>query len=127
MTHLKIKTTCDEGSKSRDKNVFTFCQDGQCCSTSPLLFHDENCKEELLFQESEIGECAQFKFNFYNKIEGNVTYTDLPPEMDISLLFKDDSITECTIVNDNKLDVNEANEPTFLDFSCNAPHGMFFN
>ena len=127
MTHLKIKTTCDEGSKSRDKNVFTFCQDGQCCSTSPLLFHDENCKEELLYQESEIGECAQFKFDFYNEIEGNVTYTDLPPEMDISLLFKDDSITECTIVNDNKLDVNEANEPTFLDFSCNFPHGMFFN
>ena len=126
MSHLKIKTTCDEGSKSRDKNVFTFCQDGQCCSTSPLLFHDENCKEELLFQESEIGECAQFKFDFYNEIEGNVTYTDLPPEMDISLLFKDDSITECTIVNDNKLDVNEANEPTFLDFSCNDPHGKYF-
>ena len=126
MSHLKIKTTCDEGSKSRDKNVFTFCQDGQCCSTSPLLFHDENCKEELLYQESEIGECAQFKFDFYNEIEGNVTYTDLPPEMDISLLFKDDSITECTIVNDNKLDVNEANEPTFLDFSCNDPHGKYF-
>ena len=126
MSNLQIKTTCNGPSKSRDKNVFTFCQDGQCCSTSPLPFQNENCNKERFYQGTEIGECAQFKFNFYNEIEGNVTYTDLPPEMDISLLFKDDSITECTIVNDNKLDVNEANEPTFLDFRCNDPHGKFF-
>ena len=128
MSHLKIKATCDGGSKSRDKNVFTFCQDGQCCSTSPLTFQNENCNKEQIYQGTEIGECAKFKFRFYTeKFEGNVTYKGLPPEMDINLLFKDDSVTECTIVNDNKLDVNEANGPTFLDFSCDFPHGMFFD
>ena len=126
MSHLQIKTTCDGRSKSSDKHVFTFCQDGQCCSTSPLTFQNENCNKKHFYQGTEIGECALFKFEFDYYIEGNVTYTDLSPEMDFSLLFKDDSVTDCTIVNDNKLDVNEAIEPTFLDFSCNAPHRKFF-
>ena len=99
MSHLRIKTTCDRGSKSRDKKVFTFCQDGQCCSTSPLPFQNENCNEEHFYQGTEIGECTQFKFGFDNKIEGNVTYKDLPPEEDIQLFFKDGSVTVCSIVN----------------------------
>ena len=66
MSHLLIKTTCDRGSKSRDKKVFTFCQDGQCCSTSPLPFQNENCNEEHFYQGTEIGECTQFKFGFDN-------------------------------------------------------------
>ena len=131
MSHLQIKTTCDGRSKSSDKHVFTFCQDGQCCSTGPLPFQNENCNKKHFYQGTEIGECALFKFEFdyYNlllQIEGNVTYTDLPPEMDISLLFKDDSVNDCTIVNDNKLDVNVANEPKLLDFICNTPHGKFY-
>ena len=78
-----------------------------------------------LYQGTEIGECAQFKFGFYGlgKIEGNVTYADLPPEMDINVLFRDGSVTVCTM-NDTKLDGNVANEPKFLDFVCKEPKGI---
>ena len=69
MSYLQIKTSCDRGSKSRDKKVFTFCQNGHCCSTSPLRFQNENCKENHLYHDSEIGECAQFKF-------GGAQFTD---------------------------------------------------
>ena len=62
MSQMQIKTRCEGGSKSRDKKVFTFCQNGQCCSTSPLLFLNENCKEKNFYETTEIGECAQFKF-----------------------------------------------------------------
>ena len=125
MSNLQIKTTCNGPSKSRDKNVFTFCQDGQCCSTIPLPFQNENCNKERFYQGTEIGECAQFKFGFYGsgKIEGNVTYADLPPEMDINVLFRDGSVTVCTM-NDTKLDGNVANEPKFLDFVCKEPKGI---
>ena len=122
ISHLRITPSCNRSSISRDKKVFTFCQNGQCCSTSPLLFHDENCKEELLYQESEIGECAQFKFDFYNKIEGNVTYA----EMDVQLLFKDGSVSVCRFYNHTNLDGNDTNRPKFLDFGCQTPRGMFF-
>ena len=122
MSHLRIKTTCDRGSKSRDKKVFTFCQNGQCCSTSPLPFHNKSCNEEQFYQGAEIGECALFKFAL-DKIEGSVTYADLPLEMDTQLLFKDGSVTVCTM-NDTKLDDNVANEPKFLDFVCKEPKGI---
>ena len=129
MSHLLIKTTCDRGSKSRDKKVFTFCQNGHCCSTSPLRFQNENCKENHLYHDSEIGECAQFKFDFDYIIEGNVTNEDLPPEMDIQLLFKDSSVSACTIVTkwNQRLDVNAANEPKFLDFVCKKPKGIMLS
>ena len=118
MSHLKIKTTCDGRTKSRDKKVFTFCQDGRCCSTSPLPIQNENCNEEHFYQGTEIGECTQFKFGFFNKIEGNVTYEDLPPEVDIQLFFKDGSVTVCTIV------YGIPNELKFLDFVCKEPKGI---
>ena len=125
MSRLQIKTTCDGSSKSSDKHVFTFCQDDQCCSTNPLNFQNENCNKEHFYQGTEIGECARFKFKFgyYGEIEGNVTYTDLPPEMDTQLLFKDGSVTACTMLP-KLLDGNVANEPKFLDFVCKEPKGI---
>ena len=131
MSQLQIKTSCDGGSKSRDTKVFTFCQKDQsqkdqCCSTSPLLFLNKNCKEKNYYQPIEIGECAQFKFglvqNGYKitKITSNVTYTGFPSHMDIKLLFKDGSRYDvvCSLFDGKKLDGNVANGPTFLNLAC---------
>ena len=124
MSQMQIKTSCDGGSKSRDEKVFTFCQNGQCCSTSPLLFLNENCKEKNYYETTEIGECAKFKFAFDN-IEGNVTYLGFPSHMDVKLSFKDGSRYDmvCSLFDSKKLEGNVTNGPKFLNFSCK---GMFF-
>ena len=122
ISQLEIKTSCDGGSKSRDKKVFTFCQNGQCCSTSPLLFLNENCREKNYYETTEIGECgdAQFTQFTWDKIEGNVTYTGFPSHMDIKLLFKDGSRYDvvCSLFDGKKLDGNVANGPKFLNLAC---------
>ena len=128
MSQLQIKTSCDGVSKLRDEKVFTFCQNDQCCSTSPLLFLNNNCKEKNYYQPTEIGECAQFKFGFakdWYKITGNVTYTGFPSHMDIKLSFKDGSRYDmvCSLFDGKKLDGNVTNGPKFLNLACK---GNFF-
>ena len=61
MLDLKIKTSCDRYSKSRNKKVFTFCQNNQCCSTGPIPAQNQNCQENS-YQGVEIGDCSEFRF-----------------------------------------------------------------
>ena len=40
--------------------LFTFCQNGHCCSTGELPAQDKNCHQNNY--TDEIGDCAKFDF-----------------------------------------------------------------
>ena len=76
---LKIKTQCISGGQAgtADELIFTFCQNGQCCSTDPLGLPNGNaeCKNLDFYSRDELGDCAKFEFAF-ETIHGNVTFAD---------------------------------------------------
>ena len=127
MLDLKIKTSCDRYSRSRDKKVFTFCQNNQCCSTGPIPAQNQNCQENS-YQGVEIGDCSEFKFATDNVV-GNVTYAHLPSASDgwkpewVKLVLKNDHILKCSFYGTSRMDGDDVTEPTFLNFVC-KPEGM---
>ena len=76
---LNIKTKCTKWgfAGTADELIFTFCQNGTCCSTNPLGLPKGNaeCKDPDFYFRHQLGDCAKFDFSF-EAIHGNVTYAD---------------------------------------------------
>ena len=122
---LQIKTRCTNYSTSKDEKVFTFCQNGKCCSTGAIPAQNRRCKLNN-YKSEEIGSCAKFKF-VADFVKGNVTYHHLPSATDgwtpewVKLMLKDGAVITCSF--NGRIDGDDKTEPTFLDFDC-KPEGM---
>ena len=125
---LQIKTSCARYSKSKDEKIFTFCQNGSCCSTGSIPAQNKRCKLNN-YKSEDIGECAKFEFT-PDPVKGNVTYSDLATATDgwtpewVKLLLKDGAVIKCSF--DGRIDGNDETEPTYLDFDC-KPEGKFLS
>ena len=70
---LHIKTGCEVHAESKDTLLFTFCQNGHCCSISGMPGQAKKCHtneyvgDDLLLR----GDCSNF---VSGSMQGNVTY-----------------------------------------------------
>ena len=69
---MQIKTSCKRSSSTKDEISFTFCQNGQCCSTGGLQGKQKRCRQNN-YQGRELRECGQFGF-VSTQVQGNTTY-----------------------------------------------------
>ena len=126
---LQIKTDCSRFSQSKDKKIFTFCQNGKCCSTGALPAQNQRCKQNIygFGTKYNLGECSKFDFHF-DSVDGNVTYYDLASARDgwtpkwVKLILGNapSSVIKCSF--DGRMDGNDRIEPTFINFHC-EPEG----
>ena len=99
---LQIKTDCSRFSQSKDKKIFTFCQNGKCCSTGALPAQNQRCKQNTygFGTKYNLGECSKFDFHF-DSVEGNVTYHDIASAKDgwtpdwIHLVLGNGAVIKC--------------------------------
>ena len=139
---LQIKTNCSRYSPSKDEKTFTFCQNEKCCSTGALPAQDKKCKQNNygFGTKYKLGECSKFPFDF-DSVKGNVTYHDLASATDgwtpewvklvlgnvtsqKSRLNISGAVIKCSF--DGRIDGNDKNEPTFINFDC-KPEGKFLH
>ena len=137
---LQIKTNCSQHSQSKDEKTFTFCQYGNCCSTGALPAQDQKCKiNDYGFRSKyKLGACSKFDFKFDN-VEGNVTYHDLASATDgwtpewikfnlgdapFPRLSIHGAVIKCSF--DGRIDGNDKDEPTFMNFHCKPEGKRFF-
>ena len=110
--------------------MFTFCQDGQCCSTGGLPAQERNCHQND-YNANELGDCGHFKF-IPDSMQGNVTYlsssaTDGWKGEWLKLVLDENNSIKCLI--NQKIDTDDDNEPSSLEFNCNleGKHFVFWN
>ena len=136
-----MNTECSRHSQSGNggNKTFTFCQNGKCCSTGSLPAKKEEffasyfyCRENK-FKANELGHCGKFEFDFDN-VEGNVTYFSAidgwtPSEIELyigngtRILEGYHNIFRCSF--EKRIDVNNRNEPSSLDFHCKPRKCLF--
>ena len=133
---MKMNPQCSENEF--DKTI-TFCQNGKCCSTGSLPprvpAKEENCNINTSnnYTADELGECENFDFE-YEGVEGNLTYHDLsdgwvPQYIDMGIgngtRIKPGytNIIRCSL--EERIDSNDRNEPTFIDFHCKLKERSF--
>ena len=125
----------DDSIPRWDNKTFTFCQNGKCCSTGSLLAkkgNDHSYRNN--YTAGELGECGKFDFDL-DSVQGNVTFHDLSSAIDV---WKPEDIElflgkgplgngtsgipgyhnwiRCSF--DERIDSNDRNEPSFMDFHC---------
>merc|ERR1719219_1997622 len=124
---LEIKTVCRRWKwpGTADELIFTFCQNGQCCSTDPLGLPkgNANCKHPDVYLGEELGDCAKFDFSF-ETIHGNVTFADKTALVHdgwngqwFKLIFEDEGTIKC-----NKLPLigfsDRPDVKDYFEFNC---------
>ena len=101
--HIKTKCTTWGFAGTADELIFTFCQNGQCCSTDPIGLPkgNANCKHPDVYLGEELGDCAMFDFSF-ETIHGNVTFADKTALVHdgwngqwFKLIFEDEGTIKC--------------------------------
>ena len=113
---LQIKTNCATGSSSRDKLLFTFCQNDKCCRTGEIPAQTYKCYHNK-YKGIELSQCQNFKFDYNIPLRGNVTYSDISakdnwtPES-VKLLFDDDKTINCSCNGELSENVKS------LNFNC---------
>ena len=73
---MQIKTDCSQHSQS--EKFFTFCQNGECCSTGALPARECEHDDYGFGTDYKLGECSKFDLRF-DKVAGTVAYHDLVP------------------------------------------------